>query len=150
MRMSTIITAALAITLISATASVAHPARDFHRGDRIERQIDRQVHRQFHRAAHRADRRAARHYRAHLRAEWRQFRRGGHFYRYDRNEFRRFHRGHRFHFHPRRHVVIHNWHHHRLYRPPYGYHWVRNGNSGDYLLVALATGIVLNAMFNHY
>ena len=137
MRMSKIITAALAITLVSATASVAQPAhRDFYRGDRIERQIDRQVHRQVHRAAHRAD--------------WRQFRRGGHLYRYDRNEFRRFHRGQRFHFHPHRHVVVHNWHRHRLYRPPPGYHWVRNGNTGDYLLVALTTGVVLNLMFGHY
>ncbi len=151
MRMSKIITAALAITLISATASVAQPAhRDFNRGDRIERQVDRQVYKQLNRAAYRADRRAERRYRAQRRADWRQFRRGGNFYRYDRNEFRRFYRGQRFHYSPRRHVVINNWHHHRLHRPPPGYHWVRNGNSGDYLLVALTTGVILNLMFGHY
>ena len=151
MRMSKIITAALAITLISATASVAQPAhRDFNRGDRIERQVDRQVYRQLNRAAYRADRRAERRYRANLRADWRQFRHAGKFYRYDRNEFRRFYRGQRFHFNPQRHVVIDNWYHHHLHHPPLGYHWVRNGNTGDYLLVALTTGVILNLMFGHY
>jgi Ni/Co efflux regulator RcnB len=46
--------------------------------------------------------------------------------------------------------VVHNWHHHGLHRPPSGYHWVRNGNSGDFLLVALTTGVILNLMFGHY
>ncbi len=160
MRMSKIITAALAITLISATASVAQPAgRGFDRGDRIERQVDRQfnrqvnrqVYRQGYRQSNRQGYRAGRRIdRRNYRADMRQFRRGGRAYRYDRNEFRRFYRGQRFHYNPRRHVVVNNWHRHRLHRPPRGYHWVQNGNGGDYLLVALTTGFILNMMFNHY
>ena len=34
----------------------------------------------------------------------------------------------------------------RLYAPPYGYHWVRVGN--DVLLTALATGVVLDVLYN--
>lgn len=176
MRMSKIITAALAITLISASASVAQPAgRGFDRGDRIERQVDRQVNRQSNRQDYRqANRRGYRQGnrqanrqgyrqgyrqsnranrridRRNYRADMRQFRRGGRAHRYDHNEFRRFNRGHRFAFQPRRHVVVNDWHGHRLHRPPRGHHWVRNGNSGDYLLVALTTGIILDLMFNNY
>jgi Ni/Co efflux regulator RcnB len=44
---------------------------------------------------------------------------------------------------------VNDWHGHRLHRPPRGHHWVRNGNGGDYLLVALTTGIIMNMMFGH-
>jgi Ni/Co efflux regulator RcnB len=42
--------------------------------------------------------------------------------------------------------VVYDWRPYRLYAPPYGYHWVRVGN--DVLLTALATGIVLDVLYN--
>ena len=148
MGMSKIITAAFAITLISATASVAHPAgRGFDGRDRIDSQVTRQVNRQGYRQSNRVQRRVDR---RNYRSDMRQFRRGGRAYRYDYNEFRRFHRSHSFHFNPRRHVVVNDWHSLRLHRPPRGYHWVRNGNSGDFILAAITTGVILDLMFGHY
>jgi Ni/Co efflux regulator RcnB len=37
--------------------------------------------------------------------------------------------------------VVDDWRGHRLSSPPRGYHWVQSG--GDYLLVAVATGVIL-------
>lgn len=37
--------------------------------------------------------------------------------------------------------VVNNWHAYHLSAPPRGYHWVR-GNNGDFLLVAVATGLI--------
>jgi Ni/Co efflux regulator RcnB len=42
--------------------------------------------------------------------------------------------------------VVNDWHRHRLSAPPYGYHWVQTGS--DYVLVAIATGIILQLMLN--
>lgn len=42
--------------------------------------------------------------------------------------------------------IIHDWHPYRLYAPPYGYAWVRVGN--DVLLTALATGLVLDVIYD--
>ena len=42
--------------------------------------------------------------------------------------------------------IIYDWHPYRLYAPPYGYHWVRVGN--DVLLTAIATGIVLDVIYD--
>lgn len=44
----------------------------------------------------------------------------------------------------RRYASI-DWHAHHLRRPPRGYHWVRVDD--DYVLVAVATGIVLETIF---
>lgn len=38
------------------------------------------------------------------------------------------------------HYVVNNWRVHHLSAPPRGYHWVQNGP--DYLLVAIATGVI--------
>jgi Ni/Co efflux regulator RcnB len=48
----------------------------------------------------------------------------------------------------RQHYVS-DWRAHRLYAPPYGYQWVES-DDGDYLLVALATGLIANLMLNAY
>lgn len=37
--------------------------------------------------------------------------------------------------------VVSNWRAYRLRPPPRGYHWVRS-NNGDYLLVAVTTGVI--------
>jgi Ni/Co efflux regulator RcnB len=42
--------------------------------------------------------------------------------------------------------VVYDWRPYRLYSPPYGYHWVRVGN--DVVLTALATGLVLDVIYN--
>lgn len=46
-----------------------------------------------------------------------------------------------------RHYVVHDWRGHRLSRPPHGHHWVQNG--GDYLLVAIATGVIAQMVLSH-
>lgn len=51
----------------------------------------------------------------------------------------RWERGHRY-YGPT--YVVRDYGHYRLRQPPRGYHWVRANN--DYLLVAIATGIILD------
>lgn len=48
-------------------------------------------------------------------------------------------RGHRYN---GRSYVVRDYRHYRLRPPPRGYHWVRADN--DYLLVAIATGVILD------
>jgi len=75
-------------------------------------------------------------------------------YGYERRNERGFGPAHNFHrgerlpneFHSR-HYIVENWRAHGLLEPPYGYHWVQVG--GDYLLVAIATGVILNMLVNH-
>ena len=41
-----------------------------------------------------------------------------------------------------------DWRAHRLYAPPRGYHWVRSDND-EFLLVAIATGIITNIILSN-
>jgi Ni/Co efflux regulator RcnB len=43
--------------------------------------------------------------------------------------------------------VVDDWRGHNLSAPPRGYHWVQTG--GDYVLVAIATGVILQLLLNH-
>jgi Ni/Co efflux regulator RcnB len=43
--------------------------------------------------------------------------------------------------------VVDDWRGHHLSAPPRGYHWVQMG--GDYVLVAIATGVILQPLLNH-
>ncbi len=43
--------------------------------------------------------------------------------------------------------VVSDWRSRRLYQPQHGYHWVQAGN--DYLLVAIATGLIAQVLLNH-
>jgi Ni/Co efflux regulator RcnB len=62
-------------------------------------------------------------------------------YGYDRPRYRHhWQRGHRY---GGPIYVVRDYRHYRLRPPPRGYHWVRADNS-DYLLVAMATGIILD------
>jgi Ni/Co efflux regulator RcnB len=45
-----------------------------------------------------------------------------------------------------RHYVVEDWRGHHLYAPPRGYQWVQSG--GDYVLVAVATGIIASILLN--
>ena len=44
------------------------------------------------------------------------------------------------------HYVVNDWRGHRLSAPPRGYHWVQTG--GDYVLIAVATGIIASILLN--
>ncbi|MDE2155975.1 MAG: RcnB family protein [Xanthomonadaceae bacterium] len=44
--------------------------------------------------------------------------------------------------------VVHDWRRYGLREPPRGYHWVRSDN-GDYLLVAITTGVIVDLLLNH-
>ncbi|MEO8280879.1 MAG: RcnB family protein [Ideonella sp.] len=46
-----------------------------------------------------------------------------------------------------RQYVVDDWRGHHLYAPPRGYHWVQTG--GDYVLVAIATGLILQILLNN-
>jgi Ni/Co efflux regulator RcnB len=59
------------------------------------------------------------------------FRRGGHL----PNQYRT------------RQYVVEDWRGHHLSAPPRGYHWVQTG--GDYVLVAIATGLILQLLINN-
>lgn len=45
-----------------------------------------------------------------------------------------------------RQYVVDDWRGHHLSAPPRGYHWVQTG--GDYVLVAVATGIIASILLN--
>jgi Ni/Co efflux regulator RcnB len=45
-----------------------------------------------------------------------------------------------------RQYVVNDWRGHHLNAPPRGYHWVQVG--GDYVLVAVATGIIAQLLLN--
>ena len=46
-----------------------------------------------------------------------------------------------------RQYVVDDWRGHRLSAPPRGYHWVQTGS--DYVLVAIATGVIANLLLNN-
>ena len=46
-----------------------------------------------------------------------------------------------------RNYVVDDWRAHNLSAPPRGYHWVQTG--GDYVLVAIATGVILQLLLNN-
>ena len=46
-----------------------------------------------------------------------------------------------------REYVVSHWEEHHLRRPPRGYEWVQVG--GDYVLVAIASGIIAEILLNH-
>ncbi|MGB3071735.1 MAG: RcnB family protein [Ottowia sp.] len=62
-------------------------------------------------------------------------------------EYRRFNRGDRL---PPQYrqpqYVVNDWRGHGLRQPPRGYHWVQNGS--DYVLVAIATGVISAVVIN--
>ena len=47
-----------------------------------------------------------------------------------------------------RHYVVHDHHAYHLHAPPRGYHWVRVNH--DVVLAAIATGIVLEVLYNRF
>jgi Ni/Co efflux regulator RcnB len=47
-----------------------------------------------------------------------------------------------------RQYVVDDWRGHQLQAPPRGYHWVQTG--GDYVLVAIATGVILQLLLGSH
>lgn len=46
-----------------------------------------------------------------------------------------------------RQYYVNDWHGHHLSAPPRGYRWVQHGN--DYVLVAVASGVIAELLLNH-
>lgn len=46
-----------------------------------------------------------------------------------------------------RQYIVEDWRGHRLSAPPRGYQWVQSGS--DYVLVAIATGVILNLLLSN-
>jgi Ni/Co efflux regulator RcnB len=44
--------------------------------------------------------------------------------------------------------VVNDWRGHNLRQPPRGYHWVQSG--GDYVLAAVATGVIADLIINSH
>lgn len=124
------------------------------RGNRREARDDRRDDRRHyrdHRRDDRNDRRHDRNDRRDLRNDWRndrrihvgtyQFPRG-----YRHNKWRRGDRLPRAYY--ARSYVVHDYHGYHLHAPPHGYHWVRVNQ--DVVLAAIATGVVLDVLYNHF
>jgi Ni/Co efflux regulator RcnB len=147
-----LIASAAALTLVgplATTEASAHPRE--HRGwDRHDRDYDDRDDRRDERRAYREGYRDGRHFdarvhngyyvgrqwyygpppsayygRSDFRADYRQWRRGDHLPGYYRSHYRPI-----------------DYRYHRLAPPPRGAHWVRD-DRGDYLLVGIATGVIL-------
>jgi Ni/Co efflux regulator RcnB len=135
MKISAAISAIVAISLASSGVSFAQGAGDRgDRGDRHDRGRDGNTQRGNHQDRQqyqgrwsygdaRQDERGA--------GPNHDFRRGGHL----PAEYRH------------RQYVVDDWRGHNLSAPPRGYHWIQTG--GDYVLVAIATGVILQLLLNN-
>lgn len=140
--------AVLAATLgFSSFASAAPGDRSEDRQDRAEQRQDRREARQDRREDRRearAERRDDRRDDRRVDRAWNQgYRAGAYQPAYGAP---RFHRGSYLpHEYRQRTYHVNDWHAHRgLYAPPYGHQWVQVGS--DFLLVAIATGLVANLL----
>ncbi|MCU0762021.1 MAG: RcnB family protein [Hydrogenophaga sp.] len=136
----------------------ADDRRDHHRDHRAERRDDRRDWR----AERRQDRRDWHAERREDRRDWRDDRRHER-YQPHPPHYRPARTVHHHHYHARgpefkrgryipreyrhRQYVVVNHHHHRLAAPPRGHHWVQVG--GDYVLIAVATGLIANVILSH-
>lgn len=145
------------------------------REDRREIRQDRREHRQDWRAERRDDRRDWRDDRRDDRRDWRNDRRDDYRHRYSRHDDRRwsgYHWRPEYRYRAPRYVYpsgyrAYRWQvghrlppayygrpyyvdyrHYRLPPPPYGYHWVRVDR--DVVLVAAATGLILDVLYGLY
>jgi Ni/Co efflux regulator RcnB len=152
MKTKAIVCAVMAITMGSAQIALAQGRGE--RGERGDRG-DRAERRDADRRDNGADRRDNRADRRDNRAERRDFnrhddgRRGPPSWANNRhdvpNGYHRWNRGDRLPAQYRdRQYIVSDWRGHRLSAPPRGYQWVQSGS--DYLLVAVATGIILQLL----
>jgi Ni/Co efflux regulator RcnB len=128
MKCKTIVCAILAMSLATGEVAFAQgygDRNDRGRNDQAQRgnQQDRQQDRERGNNAERRDERGA--------GPNHDFRRGGRL----PTEYRS------------RQYVVNDWRGHQLSAPPRGYHWVQTG--GDYVLVAIATGVIMQLLLNN-
>jgi len=137
MRNRAVISAIMAVAF--ATGEFAYAQDHGNRGDRGRNEQAQRGGQQDHRGERRSERRDEG-YRAGRNDERRDERGAG--------PYHEFHRGQRLPIEYRsRQYVVDDWRGHRLSAPPRGYHWVQTG--GDYVLVAIATGIILQLLLNN-
>jgi Ni/Co efflux regulator RcnB len=136
-----------------AAASLGVSTLSFAQGARFEpshmqRVDDRRDDRRDFRQDRRDDRRDFRHDRRDDRRDFRQSRNERHFHHYYNARGPQFRRGGYipYEYRNRQYVVV-NPRQHRLYAPPRGHQWVQVGS--DYVLVAIATGLIANLIFNN-
>ena len=128
MKSKTIFAAITALVLVTGPLAYAQ-------GEYNNRGNDRRDNRGDERRDNRSDERRDN------RGDWRRDERGA-------GPDHQFHRGDRLppEYHNRQYVVD-DWRGHNLSAPPRGYHWVQSG--GDYVLAAIATGVILNMILSH-
>ena len=119
--------------------------RDDRRNDRAERRDDRRNDRFDRRDDRRNDRFDRRDDRRDARSNNRNFRNNHRYYNARSPEFRRGHYIPYEYRHRQYFVVDHRGH--RLAPPPRGHQWVQVGT--DYVLIAIATGLIANIILNH-
>lgn len=121
---------------------------DQHRGDRREARQERREDRREARSDLREARRDLRDARGHYQIQSRDDRRFDG--RHDRHYGARGHQFHRGGHIPQQYrhhqYVVNDWHARQLSRPPYGHHWVQV--DGDYVLIAVATGLIANLLLS--
>ncbi|OYT92920.1 MAG: hypothetical protein CFE43_06500 [Burkholderiales bacterium PBB3] len=127
---------ALVVALLSTGQVLAQPyGRGDNRGrDKQEERHERQDHRQDHRQDQRYHERQRYERDAPRRWEQRGAGPNHNYYRGGRMPIQ--YRSYQY--------VVEDWRGHGLRTPPRGYHWIQSGN--DYVLVAIATGIILELM----
>lgn len=116
------------------------------RDDRYDRRADRRDDRRDRRADRRDDRRDRwddRRYNGyHYQGRWYYGPPPSHWRDHARYDYRSWRRGDRLPSYYRSHYRAVDYRYHRLRPPPRGYHYVRD-DRGDYLLVGIATGVIL-------
>jgi len=157
--MKRIMTAALAALTFAAPLAMPSQAAAQHR-DRYDRDYDNRDDRRDERRAYREGRRDGREDRRDDR-RWDQRRYNGYYYQgrwnygpppshyHDRDVRYGYHawrRGDRLPDYYRSHYRSVDWRSHRLRQPPRGYHYVYDRDREEYLLVGVATGVILGVI----
>lgn len=152
------VAALAALTFGGALAPAAADARDrHHRGwDRHDRDYDNRDDRRDERRAYRDGYRDGRHHNRwddrryngyEYRGQWHYGPPPAHYSDY-RPAYRHWRRGDRLPSYYRdRYIVVNDYHRYGLRHPPRGYHYVRD-DRGEYLLVGIATGVILGAILS--
>jgi Ni/Co efflux regulator RcnB len=143
--LAAIAAATFAAPLITSTDAAARDYRRDRHDDRSDRRHDRREDRRDDRRDHRWDDRRYNgfysgsrwyfgpppaNFRGEVRYDYRGWRRGERLSRYYRDRYRDV-----------------DWRHARLRPPPRGYHYIRD-DRGDYLLVGIATGVILSVILS--
>lgn len=148
----TLIAAAAALSFMAplgvATTAAADPPRhhrgydrDYDRHDRYDRRDERRAYRTGYRDGRWDDR-----YNGYYRGSRWYYGPPPHHVRDYHPGYRAWRRGDRLpDYYRSRYVVVHDYHRHHLRAPPRGYHYVRD-DRGEYLLVGIATGVILGAI----